>query len=398
MRKSIVISFFMAFGTLTATAQSYYQDAKNSEMLRHAERHDPCRKEIILPQVNGYNVYKADLHTHSVFSDGSVLPGLRVKEAWQDGLDVMAVTEHIEHRPHEKTFVNYLEKYRSDKYSKAVNTTIVSKSPTEDGIMVDLNYAVRDAQAKAKKYVITIIPGCEITRSGVNVGHFNALFTTDNNLIYDPDPVQAIRNAKAQNALVMHNHPGWTRTNLDFTETEKVAYSEGLIDGVEVMNGNEFYPGIIDRVKEYDQFIAANSDIHGTTANDYRLTGVDRPMTLIFAKENTLESLREALEAGRTLAYGYNTICGDEQLLKDFFAAGVKVHLVGEDRKTLSLTLTNMTSIPYTVCQEGKNRNKLDPFSTILLSVKKGTSSLRLTVLNMFCSKDGHPVVELPFR
>ena len=398
MRKSIVISFFMAFGALTATAQSYYQDAKNSEMLRHAERHDPCRKEIILPQVNGYNVYKADLHTHSVFSDGSVLPGLRVKEAWQDGLDVMAVTEHIEHRPHEKTFVNYLEKYRSDKYSKAVNTTIVSKSPTEDGIMVDLNYAVRDAQAKAKKYVITIIPGCEITRSGTNVGHFNALFTTDNNLIYDQDPVQAIRNAKAQNALVMHNHPGWTRTNLDFTETEKVAYSEGLIDGVEVMNGNEFYPGIIDRVKEYDQFIAANSDIHGTTANDYRLTGVDRPMTLIFAKENTLESLREALEAGRTLAYGYNTICGDEQLLKDFFAAGVKVHLVGEDRKALSLTLTNMTSIPYTVCLDGQNRNKLDPFSTILLSVKKGTSSLRLTILNMFCSKDGHPVVELPVR
>ena len=398
MRKSIVISFFMAFGALTATAQSYYQDAKNSEMLRHAERHDPCRKEIILPQVNGYNVYKADLHTHSVFSDGSVLPGLRVKEAWQDGLDVMAVTEHIEYRPHEKTFVNYLKKYRSDKYSKAVNTTIVSKSPTEDGIMVDLNYAVRDAQAKAKKYVITIIPGCEITRSGTNVGHFNALFTTDNNLIYDQDPVQAIRNAKAQNALVMHNHPGWTRTNLDFTETEKVAYSEGLIDGVEVMNGNEFYPGIIDRVKEYDQFIAANSDIHGTTANDYRLTGVDRPMTLIFAKENTLESLREALEAGRTLAYGYNTICGDEQLLKDFFAAGVKVHLVGEDRKALSLTLTNMTSIPYTVCMDGQNRNKLDPFSTILLSVKKGTSSLRLTILNMFCSKDGHPVVELPVR
>ncbi len=398
MRRSIVISFFMAFGALTATAQSYYQDAKNSEMLRHAECHDPCRKEIILPQVNGYNVYKADLHTHSVFSDGSVLPGLRVKEAWQDGLDVMAVTEHIEHRPHEKTFVNYLEKYRSDKYSKAVNTTIVSKSPTEDGIMVDLNYAVRDAQAKAKKYVITIIPGCEITRSGTNVGHFNALFTTDNNLIYDQDPVQAIRNAKAQNALVMHNHPGWTRTNLDFTETEKVAYSEGLIDGVEVMNGDEFYPGIIDRVKEYGQFIAANSDIHGTTANDYRLTGVDRPMTLIFAKENTLESLREALEAGRTLAYGYNTICGDEQLLKDFFAAGVKVHLVGEDRKALSLTLTNMTSIPYTVCLDGQNRNKLDPFSTILLSVKKGTSSLKLTILNMFCSKDGHPVVELPVR
>ena len=110
MKRNVVFSAFMVVIALTANAQSYYQDAKNPEMLRYVERHEPCRKEIILPQVNGYNVYKADLHTHSVFSDGSVLPGLRVKEAWLDGLDVMAVTEHIEIRTHEKTFVDYLEK------------------------------------------------------------------------------------------------------------------------------------------------------------------------------------------------------------------------------------------------------------------------------------------------
>ena len=118
MRTSITFSFFMVFVALTATAQSYYQDAYNSEMLRHAERREPCRKEIVLPQVNGYNIYKADLHTHSVFSDGSVLPKWRVEEAWQDGLDVMAVTEHIEWRPSEKTFVDYLENYRDKKYNK----------------------------------------------------------------------------------------------------------------------------------------------------------------------------------------------------------------------------------------------------------------------------------------
>lgn len=396
--KKISVIFTLMLACTAAVAQSYVQDKYNTEMLRHADRHEPSRKEIILPMVNGYNVYKADLHTHSVFSDGSVLPKLRVEEAWRDGLDIMAVTEHIEYRPAEKTFVDYLEKYRDEKYDKAINTRLTKKAPSEEGIMVDLNYGVKETQEAAKKYGLLIIPGSEITRNGTTVGHFNALFTTDNNLIYDLDPVQSIRNAKAQGALVMHNHPGWTRSNIDFTEAEKVAYAEGLIDGVEVMNGTEFYPGVIDRVREYGQFIAANTDIHGSTAGDYRLTGVDRPMTLIFAKEKSLEAVREALEADRTLAYAFNTICGDEQLLKDFFVAGVKVNIIREDNNTLYVSLTNMTTVAYTICQEGHNQKKLDPFRTIVMSVNKETPVFSFSVLNMFCSKDAHPVVEIPLQ
>ena len=393
-----ITTFFTLLLTVAAGAQTYYQDHKNSEMLRHAERREPCRKEIILPQVNGYNVYKADLHTHSVFSDGFVLPRVRVAEAWQDGLDIMAVTEHIEYRPSEETFVDYLEKYRDEKYDKALNTRLTGKAASEEGILVDLNRGVKETINAAKRYGIVIIPGTEITRNGKTVGHFNALFTTDNNTIYDPDPLQAIRNAKAQGALVMHNHPGWTRSNIDFTETERIAYSEGLIDGVEVMNGNEFYPGIIDRVKEYGQFIAANTDIHMTTANEYRLTGADRSMTLIFAKDKSLDSIKEALESDRTLSYGYNTLCGDEQLLKDFFTAGIKVNVIYKGGKDMEVALTNMTSIPYTICLEGQNQNRISPFCTISLKVGKDTEVLRLSVLNMFCSKDRHPVVELPLK
>ena len=125
--------------------------------------------------------------------------------------------------------------------------------------MVDLNYCVRLSQKEAEKYGILIIPGAEITRNGTTVGHFNALFTADNNLIYDPDPVKAIRNAKAQGALVQHNHPDWRKENLDFTVTEKTVYEEALVDGAEVMNSGEFYPGIIDRVRKYDQYIAART-------------------------------------------------------------------------------------------------------------------------------------------
>ena len=194
----------------------------------------------------------------------------------------------------------------------------------------------------------------------------------------------------------MHNHPGWRKASLDMTPTEKTVYEEGLIDGVEVMNGAEFYPGIIDRVKKYGAFISANSDIHASTSGDYRVGGAIRPMTLVFAKDKSLASIREALEADRTLALGFNTVCGDEQLLKDFFVAGVKTELVQTDAKGRSTVMvTNCTSIPYYI-QVGKgNPIHLLPFSTV--SLTSSSNVVKFQVLNMFCSTDGHPTVELTF-
>ena len=383
--KRITTLFLILVSATVANAQYYYQDSKNSQMLRHAERHEPCRKEIILPQVNGYNVYKADLHTHSIFSDGQVLPKFRMAEAWQDGLDVVAVTEHIEYRPSEATFYDYLKGYADKEHMPGVKGLQKGKQ------LVDLNYSVNESLKEAKKYGITIIPGSEITRNGTTVGHFNALFTTDNNTIYDENPVQAVRNAKAQGALVMHNHPGWRKESLDYTEAEKTVYDEGLVDGVEVMNGDEFYPLIIDRVRERGLFIAANSDIHSSTANDYRLTGNLRPMTLILAKDKSLKSLREALEAKRTIALGYNTLCGEEKLLKDFFVASVKLTEISED----SWMLTNMTSVPYVLKKGNGNNFRLDPFSSIKVSAPKKGNSVAFTVLNMWTGVDTHPVIKV---
>jgi hypothetical protein len=286
-----------------------------------------------------------------------------VKEAWLDGLDIIAVTEHIEYRP----FENEMKGYLGGK-----------KDP-------DLNAAVKLAQKEAEYWDIFIIPGTEITRHGTHIGHFNALFTKDNNKIYDDDPVQSIRNAKKQGALVQHNHPGWIRTNIDYTETEKIAYDEGLIDGVEVMNFYEFYPGIIDRVRERNLFIAANTDVHASTAEDFNSDGFMRPITLIFAEERTEKGIREALESCRTLAFGFNMVCGDEQLLKDFFTASVKVSKLSGK----AFMLTNQTSVPYTIQQEGKNPVSLAPFSTIKL---EGDPTFK--VLNMLCSKEAHPVID----
>ena len=392
MKKSLIILAILAT-SVSASAQSFYVDAKNPEMVHPAEYRDVHRKEIFIPQVNGFNVYKADLHTHTLYSDGQVLPKYRIREAWQDGLDIIAVTEHIEYRPVEEDLVKYLEKYTDKKRKEAVNHRIISDAATKDGIMVDLNTAVQISQKVAKSYGLTVIPGLEITRDANEIGHFNALFTTDNNLIYDPDPYQAILNAKAQNAIIQHNHPGWRRTKLGFSEWQKKVYGEGLVDGVEVVNGDEIYPGIVDRCVQGGMYITANTDIHASTASEYRVSGTDRPMTLIFAKDQSLESVREALEAQRTLALAYNNLWGADQLLKDLFMACVKVENVS-GRK---YKLTNLSSIPFVLQQDGANRVHLDPMTSIFLTISKGDSALVFNVVNMWNGVDSNPKVEIAF-
>jgi hypothetical protein len=58
--------------------------------VRGGERH-----EIAIPDIPGYTILKCDLHMHTVFSDGVVWPTVRVEEAWEDGLDAIAITDHM---------------------------------------------------------------------------------------------------------------------------------------------------------------------------------------------------------------------------------------------------------------------------------------------------------------
>src|SRR4030042_5681465 len=56
------------------------------------------RNKINIPDITGYKTLKCDFHMHTVFSDGDVWPTFRVNEAWRDGLDAIAITDHIEYR------------------------------------------------------------------------------------------------------------------------------------------------------------------------------------------------------------------------------------------------------------------------------------------------------------
>lgn len=387
--KKILMILASAVATLSVSAQ-YYQDNINPEMLRMEQPRSFLRKEFYAPSVDGYTAYKADLHTHTIFSDGHLTMQSRVREAWSDGLDVMAVTEHLEYRPHEKDFVKYLKGYAGENAEAQAYDFVSKTCPAKGDIKVDFNVPVEIARKTAKGYDMTIISGIEITRKPDEYCHFNALFTTDNNAIYDADPMQSMRNAKAQGALILHNHPGWLRKSLDMTPFEQAVYKEGLIDGIEIMNGSEFYPKALTRAWKHNFFVSSNTDIHHPSAERYERYGERRNMTLIFAKDKSEASLREAIEARRTLAYSFGTLAGSEELLRKFFQASVSVRQISADKKgRRQIIVTNNSSMEWWLVRKGKKAEILEPLSSIIL-VESTSTDNTFTIVNTWCGEDKH--------
>lgn len=392
MKKLILAAVAVTVGVGVANAQTYYTDHENNQMLHADYRvYDQSRREFVLPaSVGGLLPLKTDLHVHSMLSDGDVTPAARVREAWLDGLDAIAITEHIEYHPYIADFKSYLradEAVGNGKKAKRV-------ADGEPAVALDHNISVRWAQRAADDWGILVIPGTEITRDPKQFGHWNALFTTDNNTIYNPDPLQAIRNAKAQGALVMYNHPGWWRTTTEPLPIELQVYAEGLVDGIEVNNGIEFYPGIIDRARERGLFAASNTDIHYTSAETYAANGMQRDMTIVFATDRSLPALRRALEQRQTVAYGGGgTLAGPEDLLRKLFDASVQVSKTPKG----ALQLTNSTSLQFVLKPAQGNPVKLAPMSSILVWPDKD-GRYTCTLFNCWTGNNSQLKVELGIR
>ena len=58
------------------------------------------------------------------------------------------------------------------------------------------------------------------------------------------------------------------------------------------------------------------------------------------------------------------------------------------------MKITNMSSITYLVTT-GRNPIRLLPFHSFTCSVSASSSDVALKVMNMYCSRENHPVVNL---
>jgi hypothetical protein len=235
---------------------------------------------------------------HTVFSDGTVWPTVRVEEAWRDGLDAVSITDHIEYRPHSKDIVS------------------------------DHNRSYEIAEPLAVNLNILLIRGVEITRS-MPPGHLNCLFIKNANLLERENVLDAIREARDQGAFIIWNHPGWRAQQPDTTlwwDEHTQLLNNDLMHGIEVFNEKEYYPEAIDWAVKKKLTMFSNSDVHSPVNMLYDLENSSRPLTLVFSRSRTKGGIREALFNRRTAAFFNNTLAGPADLLEALFFASVKIH------------------------------------------------------------------------
>jgi 3',5'-nucleoside bisphosphate phosphatase len=280
------------------------------------------RHEMSIPDIPGYLTLKCDFHIHTVFSDGDIWPTQRVIEAWEDGLDAIAITDHIEYTPH------------------------------KDYVKADLNAGWELSQKLAENLNMILVHGAEITRK-MPPGHMNALFIKDANELTDPDLMKTIEAAVKQGAFIQYNHPGWKAQEPDgipkLYPIHKELISKGWLNGIEYYNDVEYYPLVLDMCRDNKLAVMGNSDIHGVISENYPYPEYShRPVTLVFAKDRTSESLREALFAGRTAVWYGDELAGFKEFTEPLFYASVIVEKPFKtDDKNVWFEIRNNSDIPF---------------------------------------------------
>lgn len=297
-------------------------------------------KMTTLPDIPNFYTLKCDFHLHTVFSDGHVWPTLRVSEAIRDGLDAIALTDHIDYEGFPE---------------------VIAK---------DYNKPYEIAKQYAEGKGLIVIKGCEISPR-VPPYHHNALFLKDVNKL----PIEYMKEtgkkfvmkdeitrkqltapfkeAKKQGAFVFYNHPGfnwWDKKDTAiFTSLHRELWENKIIQGVEVVNSG-VYNIIAHKIAEtYHLTLLGNSDTHGDVYYTYKDT--HRPMTLVFAKEKSEEGIKEALFARRTAVYVDDYIIARQAEAEAFFKASLTVSSERKTRekgeKVLMVNIVNNSCIPY---------------------------------------------------
>lgn len=306
------------------------------------------RDLLNIGEIPGYQIVKGDFHMHTVFSDGNVWPSFRVEEAWYNGLDAISITDHIEYQPHEEDI------------------------PTNHNRPYEIALSIADALG------ITLIRGSEITRP-MPPGHLNAIFLKDADLLDVEDWQDAIKAAYDQGAFIFWNHPGWTGQQPDgiakWYDEHSMLYEKGWLHGMEIVNEDEYYPKVHQWCIEKNVTILGNSDIHGAIDLFYDSPEKShRPMTWILAKENSKESIKEALFDHRTIVYWRDNLFGHQEYLASIFKSCVHLPLMDlllKENTTSSLEVENRSDLTFTIIFDDNNPKELKiPTSVTLLPGK----------------------------
>ncbi|MBF89312.1 MAG: PHP domain-containing protein [Candidatus Marinimicrobia bacterium] len=320
---------------------------------------------------------------HTVFSDGSVWPDIRVEEAIRDGIDVIALTEHLEYLGH-KDDIPFPDRNRS---------TIIAKDAAKDKDLIVLN-------------------GSEVTRD-MPPGHVNAIFVDDSNRLLQDDPTDVFLEAKRQGAFIFWNHPNWlaqARNGIvPLTEMHRDLIRKNLLHGIEVVNDITYSDEALQIALDYDLTIIGTSDIHGLVDWQYHVPeGGHRPVTLVFAKDKSSEAVRRALFQQKTVVWFRNFLIGREQYLMPLLKASLTIEeaFYSKGRDVAEVIIKNHSDARFELKNTGKfnfhegiDLVTIQPHSTITLIVKtverRRSFKLAFEVMNAITAPRTHPTLIL---
>ncbi|MEM8487238.1 MAG: Sb-PDE family phosphodiesterase [Bacteroidota bacterium] len=294
--------------------------AQTPALAQHSHEHG---RVITFPDIPGYQTLLCDFHIHTVFSDGSVWPNIRVQEAIRDGLDAISLTEHLEYQPH------------------------INDIPHPDR-----NRSHHIATEVAEGHDLIVIQGAEVTRD-MPPGHSNAIFITDANKLMMDDPFDVFREVKRQGGFVFWDHPNWTAQRADgvatLTDMHRQLIEEGLLHGIEVVNDHTYSDEALAIAYAHNLTVVGTSDIHGLVDWQYEVPeGGHRPLMLVFAEERSEAGIKAAMQTGRTAAYYRNQLIGKGAYLVPLLEASLVVEEAwyGGDATVLSVVLKNNSDMP----------------------------------------------------
>ena len=356
--KFFFVSLFLML-TTSMFAQKYIYDIDRTEY--HDDMlFERVRRIIRLPSVNGLLPLKCDFHIHTVFSDGDVWPSARVKEAWQDGLDAISITDHT------------------------------SATPSKPNMTGGPNRSYQIARPEAERLGLILIQGTEISRPKPEGGHLNAIFITDAEKMTTDFPLEAaVKEAIKQGGIIIWNHPGWAIDSCAMFAINKRLIASGDIYAVEVFNEAEWYPRALSWCRDLKLAPVATTDIHYITNNLYRIPEQNiRPMTIVLAREKTQEAIKEAFQKRNTIAFYRGMLAGNSDLLKDFFFASVsikKTHTTinKEGKKFNHYLMTNPYDVPYVFLFENGKKMTMHGNSEISFNLPDEVNELKVSVINL---------------
>lgn len=376
---------------------------------------------INFPNTEKYKVIVADLHTHSVFSDGAVWPNVRVEEAVRDGIDLLAITEHLEYQPH-----------------------------IDDIPHPDRNRSFDIAEEIAKNKDLTVINGAEITRM-FPPGHINAIFIEDaNKLIYLDEakiseakeilkevPEESLTNyedlswledaalaslwpvksalieARNQNAFTFWNHPAWSSEEFIgqpmLREIHKEFFRDNLLHGIEVANGDGYSEEAFRIALEYGLTVLGTSDVHGLIDWDYPSSiGAHRPVTLILSESNSSDAIKSSLFSGKTVVWFKNNLIGLENNILELTNSYLKAKKVEilENSDIARVEIENVSDVRFIIqvldqssVVNESNLIEIAPNEKTVLQIDNGIDkgSLDVKILNAFIAPNKNLLTTLKF-